>query len=78
MGLNAARALRKPRIRSGWERKFRDLHQVLFLYAVVREFIALVIEGDEAYTKVQKNVPRISHLDGPYCLWIGPVDSSGS
>jgi hypothetical protein len=30
---------------------------VLFLYALVHEFLALVIEGDEAYTKVQKNVP---------------------
>src|SRR5437763_9664120 len=40
-----------------WERKFLDLHQVLFLYALVHEFFALVIEGDEAYTKVQKNVP---------------------
>src|SRR4029453_10668153 len=40
-----------------WERKFRDLHQVLFLYALGPEFLALVIEGDEAYTKVQKNVP---------------------
>jgi len=30
---------------------------VLFLYAVVHEFLESVIEGDEAYTKVQKNVP---------------------
>jgi len=27
------------------------------LYAVVHEFLVSVIEGDEAYTKVQKNVP---------------------
>src|SRR5215471_10764687 len=27
------------------------------VYALVHEFFALVIEGDEAYTKVQKNVP---------------------
>ena len=40
-----------------WERKFRDLHQVLCLYALVQEFLALVIEGDEAYPKVQKNGP---------------------
>jgi transposase-like protein len=40
-----------------WERKFVDLHRVLFLYALVHEFLASVIEGDEAYTKVQKNVP---------------------
>src|SRR5437879_1894968 len=39
-----------------WERKFIDLYQVLYLYALVHEFLELVIEGDEAYTKVQKNV----------------------
>jgi len=40
-----------------WERKFVALHQVLLLYALVHEFIESVIEGDEAYTKVQKHVP---------------------
>jgi transposase-like protein len=59
MGLNAAaRTFEKAKNTIlAWERKFRDLHQVLFLYALVHEFFALVIEGDEAYTKVQKNVP---------------------
>ena len=49
--------LRRPRIRSSLGKKKIDLHQVLFLYALVHEFLELVIEGDEAYTKVQKNVP---------------------
>jgi transposase-like protein len=40
-----------------WEAKFHDLYQVLFLYALVHEFLKLVIEGDEVYTKVNKNVP---------------------
>ena len=59
MGLNAAaRTFEKAKNTIlAWERKFRDLHQVLFLYALVHECLALVIEGDEAYTKVQKNVP---------------------
>ena len=59
MGLNAAsRTFAKAKNTIlAWERKFLDLHQVLFLYALVHEFLALVIEGDEAYTKVQKNVP---------------------
>jgi transposase-like protein len=59
MGLNAAaRTFEKAKNTSlAWERKFVDLHRVLFLYAVVHEFLASVIEGDEAYTKVQKNVP---------------------
>jgi len=59
MGLNAAaRTFEKAKNTIlAWERKFLDLHRVLFLYALVHEFLALVIEGDEAYTKVQKNVP---------------------
>src|SRR2546425_12768045 len=59
MGLNAAaRTFEKAKNTIlAWERKFLDLHQVLFLYALVHEFLELVIEGDEAYTKGQKNVP---------------------
>jgi hypothetical protein len=59
MGLNAAaRTFAKAKNTIlAWERKFRDLHRVLFLYAVVHEFLASVIEGDEAYTKVQKHGP---------------------
>src|SRR6266699_6648971 len=59
MGLNAAaRTFEKAKNTIlAWERKFLDLHQMLFLYALVHEFLELVIEGDEAYTKVQKNVP---------------------
>ncbi len=59
MGLNAAaRTFDKAKNTIlAWEQKFVDLHRVLFLYALVHEFLASVIEGDEAYTKVQKNVP---------------------
>jgi transposase-like protein len=59
MGLNAAaRTFDKAKNTIlSWERKFVDLHRVLLLYALVHEFLASVIEGDEAYTKVQKNVP---------------------
>jgi transposase-like protein len=59
MGLNAAaRTFEKAKNTIlTWESKFGDLHRVLFLYAVVHEFLESVIEGDEAYTKVQKNVP---------------------
>src|SRR5262247_4115982 len=58
MGLNAAaRTFEKAKNTIlAWERKFLALHQVLFLYALVHEFFEVVIEGDEAYTKVQKNV----------------------
>src|SRR5215468_3574891 len=59
MGLNAAaRTFEKAKHTIlAWERKFLALHQVLFLYALVHEFFEVVIEGDEAYTKVQKHVP---------------------
>jgi transposase-like protein len=59
MGVNAAaRTFEKAKNTIlAWERKCVDLHRVLLLYAVVHEFLASVIEGDEAYTKVQKNVP---------------------
>ena len=80
MGLNAAaRTFEKAKNTIlAWERKFRDLHQVLFLYAVVHEFLALVIKAMKPIPRSRRMSLRISHLDGPYCLWIEPVDSSGS
>ena len=38
-----------------WEKRLAALQETLFLYALVHEFIKLVIEGDELYTKVKKN-----------------------
>jgi len=40
-----------------WEHRAADLQPVLFLYSLVHQFLQVVIEGDEAYTKVEKNVP---------------------
>lgn len=40
-----------------WERKLYGLTETLFLYSLVHSFIEQVIEGDELYTKVGKNVP---------------------
>lgn len=40
-----------------WERKFSTLHHTLLIYSMAHRFIQLVIEGDEFYTKVNKNVP---------------------
>ena len=59
MGFNAAaRTFEKAKHTIlAWERKFLALQHVLFLYALVHEFFEGVIEGDEAYTKVQKHVP---------------------
>lgn len=40
-----------------WERKFSRIHEVLFVYSLTHKFLQSVIEGDELYTKVGKNVP---------------------
>ncbi|MEM9219857.1 MAG: hypothetical protein AAGD25_36705 [Cyanobacteria bacterium P01_F01_bin.150] len=40
---------------SGRERRLAGLHQTLFLYGLVYEFLQLIFEGDELYTKVKKN-----------------------
>ncbi len=41
----------------GWERKLHGLTETLLLYSLVHSFIEQVIEGDELYTKIGKNVP---------------------
>src|SRR5262249_14492773 len=51
-----------------WARTWRTLHQVLFLSALVHEVLALVIEGDEAYPKVQTHVPPAQSPGWPILL----------
>jgi transposase-like protein/IS1 family transposase len=38
-----------------WERRLSELEETLFLYALVHQFLQLIIEGDELYTKVNRN-----------------------
>jgi hypothetical protein len=40
-----------------WEQGFSNLYRTLLIYSMAHEFIQLVIEGDEFYTKVNKNIP---------------------
>lgn len=40
-----------------WERRFSALKQTLLLYALLHTYLQLIIEGDEVYTRVNKNVP---------------------
>ena len=57
MGLNAASrtyGFSKHTIIS-WEKRLSNLKETLFLYGLSHEFIQLIIEGDELYTKVNKN-----------------------
>ena len=59
MGLNAACRtfdLAKNTILN-WERRFIGIKQTLLLYALLHNYLQLIIEGDEVYTKVGKNVP---------------------
>jgi IS1 family transposase len=58
-GLNAVARIFDiaPNTVLAWERKFCDLRKILFIYSLANQFLKLVIEGDEIYTKVNKNVP---------------------
>lgn len=40
-----------------WERRFANLKDILLIYTLLHTFISQVIEGDELYTKVKKNLP---------------------
>ena len=59
MGLNATARTFSVSKKSviDWERRLSDLKPTLMLYALLHEFIHQEIEGDELYTKVDKNVP---------------------
>ena len=46
----------------GWLDKFSELKKVVFLYSLCNQYIQLVMEGDELYTKVNKNVPQEDSL----------------
>ena len=40
-----------------WERRFGPLRQALLIYSLLHQYIQLIIEGDELYTRVGKNTP---------------------
>jgi len=41
-----------------WQERLSALQQTLLLYSLCHQFIQLMIEGDELYTKINKNVPQ--------------------
>ena len=59
MGLNATARTFSVSKKSviDWERRLAGLKPTLLLYSLLHEFIHQDIEGDELYTKVDKNVP---------------------
>lgn len=40
-----------------WERKFESIKNTLMIYVLLHSFLEQIIEGDELYTKVNKNNP---------------------
>ena len=40
-----------------WEKKIGPIKKTLLVYSLMKNFFSQIIEGDEAYTKVHKNVP---------------------
>lgn len=62
MGINAAcRTFQvgKQTIKR-WLQRLGDLRETLLLYALCHQFIQLVVEGDELYTKVGENKPVLT------------------
>ena len=59
MGLNATARTFHVSKKSviDWEQRLAHLKPTLMLYSMIHEFIGQEIEGDELYTKVDKNVP---------------------
>lgn len=46
-----------PNTLQNWEKKFGGLKDALLLYSLTHTFVEMLVEGDELYTKVNKNVP---------------------
>ena len=44
-----------PHTLQNWEKKFGSLKETLMLYSLTQSFLSLTIEGDELYTRVNKN-----------------------
>jgi transposase-like protein len=62
MGINAAcRTFQvgKQTIRR-WLQRLGDLRETLLVYALCHQFIQLLVEGDELYTKVSENKPAVA------------------
>ncbi|MCP3853047.1 MAG: IS1 family transposase, partial [Gammaproteobacteria bacterium] len=59
LGFNATcRAFNiSPNTLLDWENRFAGLKDVLMLYSLSHTFLSQIIEGDELYTKIEKNVP---------------------
>jgi hypothetical protein len=61
-----------------WQERLSDLKPTLLLYALCHQFLNLVIEGDELYTKVKKTFPPRTLKGGLSYCWSGLLALSGN
>jgi hypothetical protein len=61
-----------------WQERLSDLKPTLLLYALCHQFLNLVVEGDELYTKVKKTFPPRMLKGGPSYCWSGLLALSGN
>ncbi len=61
-----------------WQERLSTLKPTLMLYALCHQFLHLLIEGDELYTRVKKTWRQRSVKAGRLCLWTGLPASSGN
>jgi transposase-like protein len=61
-----------------WQERLSDLKPTLLLYALCHQFLNLVVEGDELYTKVKKTFPPRTLKGGPSYCWSGLLALSGN
>jgi transposase-like protein len=52
-----------------WQQRLSELKPTLVLYALCHQFLNLVIEGDERYTKVKKTFPPRTRRGGLAYCW---------
>jgi len=64
MGINASARIFKISKNTiySWLNKFTELRKVLFLHSLCVNYVKMVVEGDELYTKVNSNVPQEDSL----------------
>jgi transposase-like protein len=61
-----------------WQERLSNLKPTLLLYALCHQFLNLVIEGDERYTKIKKTFPQRTLKGGLLYCWSGRLALSGN
>jgi transposase-like protein len=61
-----------------WQQRLSDLKPTLVWYALCHQFLTLVVEGDELYTKVKKTFPPRTRRGGLSYCWSERLALSGN